>query len=134
MRGWCRALSPDGARRVSRGVRVLLDVGISPRLRSDLADALDGAVVESATFRGWRTLRNGELLRLAKQHGFTTLVTADKRLAQQQAPLPLAVVAVDDNRLSALRAAIHRIASAILETPAGADQLVVTRSDGDGPY
>ena len=38
-------------------------------------------------------LRNGELLRQAKQHGFTTLVTADKRLAQQQAPLPLAVVA-----------------------------------------
>ena len=77
-------------------------------------------------------LRNGELLRQAKQHGFTTLVTADKRLAQQQAPLPLAVVAVDDNRLSVLRAAIHRIASAILETPAGADQLIVTRSNGDG--
>ena len=112
-------------------MKILLDVGISPRLCSVLSDALDSAVVESAIYRGWRTLRNGELLRLAKQHGFTTLVTADKRLARQQAPLPLAVVAVDDNRFSVLRAAIHRIASAIREAPPGADRLVETRSAPD---
>ena len=111
---------------------MLLDVGISPRLRSALADTLDGVVVESAIYRGWRTQRNGELLRLAEQRGFTTLVTADKRLAEQQAHLPLAVVAVDDNRLSVLRAAIHRIASAIRETPPGASRLVETGSDMRG--
>ena len=60
-------------------MKVLLDVGISPRLRSALSDALDGTVVESAVFREWRTLRNGELLRRARDLGFTTLVTADKR-------------------------------------------------------
>ena len=113
-------------------MKVLLDVGISPRLRSALSDALNGAVVESAVYRGWRTLRNGELLGLAKQHGFTTLVTADKRLAEQQAHLPLAVVAVDDNRLGVLRATLNRIANAIRETPPGTNTLVGTRSDPDG--
>ena len=112
-------------------MKILLDVGVSPRLRSLLSETLNGAVVESADYRGWRTLRNGELLRQAKQHGFTTLVTADKRLAEQQAHLPLAVVAVDDNRLGVLRAAIPRIASAIRETPPGASRLVGTRSGPD---
>ena len=105
-------------------MKVLLDVGISPRLRSILSDALDGAVVESAVFHDWRTLRNGELLRRAGELGFTTLVTADKRLAREQAPLPIAVIAVEDNRLNALKAALTHIAAAVRETPAGLDRLV----------
>ena len=113
-------------------MKILLDVGISPRLRSALSEALDGAVVESAILRNWRTLRNGELLQQAQQHEFTTLVTADKRLAQEQAPLPIAVVAVDDNRLSVLRAVVSRIASAIRETPAGSHRIVATSPDGLG--
>jgi predicted nuclease of predicted toxin-antitoxin system len=65
-------------------MKVLLDVGISPRLRAGLQDALDGAPVESAVFRAWRALRNSELIEKAHQHGFTTLVTSDKRLAKEQ--------------------------------------------------
>ena len=103
-------------------------MGISPRLRSALSHALDGAVVESAAFHDWRTLRNGELLRRARELGFTTLLTADKRLAQEQAHLPIAVVAVDDNRLRVLQAALPRIAAAIRQTGAGSDRLVVTHS------
>ena len=110
-------------------MKVLLDVGITPRLRSALSEALDGAPVESAVFHDWRTLRNGELLRRAQQLGFTTLVTADKRLAQEQAPLPLAVVAVDDNRRDALLDAVHAIALAVRETPAGHHQLVTIKMD-----
>ena len=113
-------------------MKILLDVGISPRLRSALSKALDGAAVESAILRNWRTLRNGELLQQAQQHEFTMLVTADKRLAQEQAPLPIAVVAVDDNRLSVLRAVVIRIASAIRETPAGSHRIVATSPDGLG--
>lgn len=112
-------------------MKVLLDVGISPRLRSILSDALGGAVVESAVFRDWRTLRNGELLRRASELGFTTLVTADKRLAREQAPLPIAVIAVEDNRLTALKAALAYIAAAVRETPAGSDRLVVAPN---GPH
>ena len=105
-------------------MKVLLDVGISPRLRSALQEALGGAVVESAIFRGWRTLRNGELLNLAHRHGFTALVTSDKRLAFEHARLPIAVIAVDDNRLGPLRASAHHIALAIHETPVGGHRIV----------
>ena len=110
-------------------MKVLLDVGISPRLRVVLSNALDGAVVETAVFHDWRTLRNGELLRRAQQCGFTTLVTADKRLAREQVPLPVAVVTVDDNRRDALLDAAHLIALAVRETPAGRHRLVTIRSD-----
>ena len=108
-------------------MKVLLDVGITPRLRSVLSEALDGAAVESAVYHDWRTLRNGELLRRAQQRGFTTLVTADKRLAQEQAPLPLAVVAVDDNRRDALLNATQDIALAVRETAAGHHQVFAIR-------
>ena len=116
-------MSERGRGRLGR-VKVLLDVGITTRIRSALSDALDGAIVESAVFHDWRTLRNGELLRRARQLGFTTLVTADKRLAQEQAPLPLAVVTVDDNRRDALLDAMRDIALAVRETPAGHHQTV----------
>ena len=109
-------------------MKVLLDVGIAPRLRSVLSEALDGAVVESAVFHDWRTLQNGELLRRAQQRGFTTLVTADKRLAQEQAPLPIAVVAVDDNQRSALLRAVRQIVLAVRGTPAGHHELVAIRA------
>ena len=37
---------------------------------------------------------------MAHRHGFTALVTSDKRLALEQAGLPIAVIAVDDNRIA----------------------------------
>ena len=105
-------------------MKVLLDVGISPRLRPALQDALGGATVESAVFHDWRTLRNSEPLDQAHRQGFTALVTSDKRLAREQSRLPIAVVAVDDNRLGRLRAAVHDIDRAIRETAAGEHRLV----------
>ena len=109
-------------------MKVLLDVGISPRLRLALQQALGGATVESAVFHDWRTLRNSELLDQAHRHGFTALVTSDKRLAQEQTRLPIAVVAVDDNRLGPLRAAVNDIATAIRETAAGEHRIVAIES------
>ena len=108
-------------------MKVLLDVGISPRLRAGLRDALDGAPVETAVFHEWRTLRNSELIEKALRHGFTTLVTSDKRLAKEQSHLPIAVVVVDDNRLGPFRASLRGIAKAIRETPAGAHRFVRIR-------
>jgi hypothetical protein len=105
-------------------MKVLLDVGISPRLRTPLEAALAGAPVESAVFHDWRTLRNSDLLDQAHREGFTVLVTSDKRLASEQARFPIAVVAVDDNRLGPILAAVDEIAHAIRTTPAGASRLV----------
>ena len=65
-------------------MKVLLDVGISPRLRLPLQEALDDAPVESAVFNQWRTLRDDELLAQASLSGFTVLVTTDKKLGAEQ--------------------------------------------------
>ena len=53
-------------------------------------------------------------------------MAADKRLAQEQAPLPIAVATVDDNRRDALLEAANLIACAVRKTPAGHHQLVNT--------
>ena len=108
-------------------MKVLLDVGISPRLRLPLQQALDDAPVESAVFNQWRTLRDDELLAQASQAGFTALVTADKKLGPEQNHPRIAVVAVDDNRLASLRPALDDIARAVRSTPPGEHRLVATR-------
>ena len=80
--------------------------------------------MESAVFNEWRTLRNSELLKQAQNHGFTTLITSDKRLAREHSPLPLAVIAVDDNRLKPLLDGVPDIARAVRDTPAGSFRIV----------
>ena len=107
-------------------MKVLLDVGISPRLRLPLQTALGGTPVESAVFHQWRTLRDDELLAQASLNGFTTLVTTDKHLATEQRHPYVAVVAVDDNRLTALRGALTEIAQAIRSTAPGEHRVVNT--------
>ena len=82
--------------------------------------------MESAVFNEWRTLRNSELLKQAHDHGFTALLTSDKRLAREHSPLPLAVIAVDDNRLKPLLDGVNDIARAVRETPAGSFRIVET--------
>ena len=85
--------------------------------------------MESAVFNDWRTLRNSELLKQARDHGFTTLITSDKRLARENSPLPLAVIAVDENRLKPLLDGVLDIARAVRETPAGSFQTVGVRPE-----
>ena len=76
-------------------MKVLLDVGVSPRLRQPLQQHLDGVVVESAVFHNWRSLRDDELLAVAERGGFTTLVRtltritlsrAERTIPQKRAP------------------------------------------------
>ncbi len=108
-------------------MKVLLDHGVSPRLRRPLQDALDGIPVESTMFRDWSALTDAELLARARSGGFTVLLTTDKRLAREQAPLSVAVIALDDNRWSALRSAVDRIAKAIREIETGQHRELAVR-------
>lgn len=108
-------------------MKVLLDQGVSPRLRQPLQNALDGVPVESAMFRNWNALSDDELLARAREYGFTVLLTTDKRLAQEQSPLTLAVIALDDNRWSTLLSAVDRIATAIRKTGLGEHQILAVR-------
>lgn len=105
-------------------MKVLLDVGISPRLRLPLQEHLGDATVETAVYRQWRALRDDELIAEATQAGFTTLVTTDKRMASEQLHSSIAIIAVDDNRLHRLRRAVPAIAGAIRGTSVGEHRIV----------
>jgi predicted nuclease of predicted toxin-antitoxin system len=61
-------------------VRVLLDEDIDVRLRQHFPEAV---VVETVQYRGWKGLKNGELLRTAANE-FDVLVTMDDNLPYQQ--------------------------------------------------
>ncbi len=105
-------------------MKVLLDVAVSPRLRRPLQEQLEGVVVETAEFHDWNALRDDQLLAEAGRHGFTTLVTTDKRMASEQRHPSIAIVAVDDNRVPRLIFAVSAIAEAIQSTLPGEDCVV----------
>lgn len=80
--------------------------------------------METAAFHEWRALRDDQLLDEAAKHGFTTLVTTDKRMAGEQRHSAIAIVAVDDNRVSRLTATVSAIAEAIRATRPGESCIV----------
>ena len=81
--------------------------------------------METAAFHAWRALRDDQLLVEAAKHGFTALVTTDKRMADEQSHSAIAIVAVDDNRVSRLTAAVPAIAEAIRATGPGESCIVL---------
>lgn len=72
-------------------MRILIDESL-PRGLKGLLEGLDVVTVPE---QGWRSMKNGELLRRASGQ-FDVFVTADQNLEHQQniAALPLAVVVV----------------------------------------
>ncbi len=61
-------------------MRVLLDEDIPVGLRLYFRSEVE---VETVEYRGWKGLKNGELLRFAQRH-FDVLVTMDNNLPYQQ--------------------------------------------------
>lgn len=61
-------------------MQVLFDQGTPVPLRRSLAPH----VVVTAFEKGWSTLQNGELLRMAESEEFVVLVTTDQSLKYQQ--------------------------------------------------
>lgn len=61
-------------------MRILLDECVPRPLKRELADYEVHTVVEM----GWSGKKNGELLRLMSQEGFTILLTTDQNLRYQQ--------------------------------------------------
>ena len=107
---------------------VLVDEVLSPRLPLALATELgEGARCSSVQREGWRGLKNGALLARMAEHGFTTLVTADRNIVHQQplARLNVAVVVVlRPLRRDAVLARVPAIAQAVRDTPPGATREV----------
>jgi hypothetical protein len=85
-------------------VRVLRDEDLDVRLRVQFGDV---AVAETVEYRGWKGLRNGELLRaIASSGAIDVFMTADQKLPRQQnlAGFPFATLVLRPtrNRLSEL--------------------------------
>jgi predicted nuclease of predicted toxin-antitoxin system len=94
-------------------MRILLDESL-PR---QLAQALAGHDVRTVVQQRWTGLKNGDLLRLAKDEGFEVFVTADQNLEYQQnlarSGLGIVVVKVARNRMTELRPLVPSIMNAI---------------------
>lgn len=78
-------------------------------------------------FRNWSTLADGGLPARARDDGFAVLLATDRRTAREQAPLSVAVIALDDSSWSVLRPAVGEIAAAIRGIPKGSRQVLAIR-------
>ena len=80
-------------------MRILLDECVPRPLRRELVDYKIRTVVEM----GWSGKKNGELLQLMSQEGFTILLTTDQNLRYQQnleqAGVAVIVLVARSNRL-----------------------------------
>lgn len=80
-------------------MRILVDECVPRPLKRELADYEIRTVVEM----GWSGKKNGELLRLMSQEGFTILLTTDQNLRYQQnlqqAGVAVVVLVAPSNRL-----------------------------------
>ena len=80
-------------------MRILLDECAPRPLKRELVDYDIRTVVEM----GWSGKKNGELLQLMHQHGFTVLLTTDQNLRYQQnleqAGVAIVVLVARSNRL-----------------------------------
>ncbi|MFK0732314.1 MAG: DUF5615 family PIN-like protein [Gloeotrichia echinulata GP01] len=83
-------------------MRILLDECAPRPLKRELAEYDIRTVVEM----GWSGKKNGELLRLMNQEGFTILLTTDQNLRYQQnleqAGVAIVVLVAQSNRLADL--------------------------------
>ncbi len=81
--------------------RILFDVNV-PRPASRL---LTRHTVEFSDQRGWRELKNGDLLAAAERDGFDVFLTADTNLRYQQnlAGWRIAIVALSTNAWPVIR-------------------------------
>lgn len=100
-------------------MRILLDECVPRPLKRELADYEIRTVVEM----GWSGKKNGELLRLMNQEGFTTLLTTDQNLRYQQnleqAGVAVIVLVARTNRLPDLVPLIPDVCSVLSTIPPG---------------
>ena len=108
---------------------ILFDVCTPAPLRK----LLPGHRIDTAIERGWRTIRNGELLDLAQDAGYDTVITADGSMPSQQniAKRNIAVVVLrNGSRWPGPALHADEIAEAINNTKPGQVTEVECRSRG----
>ena len=91
-----------------------------------IANSLIGHSVETVRQRGWDTLANGELLRVAEQAGFDVLVTTDKNLTYQQnlKGRKIGIVVLGRNRWTIVKAVLPQIVATVDSSGTGTYTIV----------
>ena len=91
-------------------MKVLLDESTPRRLALSFPGSIETRTVQQM---GWAGCANGELLRLAAEHGFDALVTVDKGFAYQQnvneLPIPVVIMIAGRTRLQELQALVAEV-------------------------
>jgi hypothetical protein len=100
-------------------VRILLDESLPRQLAHELA----GHTVSTVSQKKWTGMKNGELLKQAKNEGFDVFVTADQNLQYQQnlarSGLGVIVVKAARNRMEDLQPLIPSILQAVSSVQPG---------------
>lgn len=99
-------------------MKVLLDESVPRRLASVFPESFRTRTVQQM---GWAGCSNGELLRLATDHGFDVLVTVDQGFAYQQnvrsLPIPVVIMIAGRTRLQELRPLVPEVISVLSSNP-----------------
>jgi predicted nuclease of predicted toxin-antitoxin system len=101
-------------------MRILFDQGTPVPLRRFLS----GHDVATAYERGWSSVTNGDLIRLAEQEGFELLITTDMNLRYQQnlQGRSLTILVLTTTSWPRIRQATDSIVTAIRGVEAGSYQ------------
>ncbi|MCY4593262.1 MAG: DUF5615 family PIN-like protein [Bryobacterales bacterium] len=95
-------------------MKVLLDESVPRRLAAEFPESFGTRTVQQM---GWAGCSNGELLRLAAEHGFGVLVTVDQGFAYQQSlrdlPIPVVIMIAGRTRLQELRPLVPNVIAAL---------------------
>lgn len=105
---------------MSRGRKIIIDHSLSQRLRHLLSEH----DIYSASYFGWETLENGELLRESVNAEFEVFLTADQSIRWQNdlSSYPIHIVVLSTNDWDRLKKHIGFIKDSIIEI--GAEQLL----------
>ena len=99
-------------------MRVLLDESVPRRLAAAFPEAFGMRTVQQM---GWAGCSNGDLLRLAADHGFDALVTVDQGFEYQQSvrdlPIPVVIMIAGRTRLQELRPLVPEVVAIVSGDP-----------------
>ena len=95
-------------------MKVLLDESTPRRLASSFPGSFEIRTVQQM---GWAGRGNGELLRLAADHGFHSIITVDQGFEYQQniaqLPIPVVIMIARRTRLQELRPLVARVVAVL---------------------
>ncbi len=106
-------------------MKVLFDHNLPHKLRTELT-TLSQHKIATASYMGWRELKNGELLQMAEEDGFDVFVTGDQTLVHEQnlTGRRLAILTLSSNNWPIIKGYVRQILKAIDNAAPGSFQTV----------